>query len=352
VRSTLDDLFGPDTTEALERAGVLKVLRMADTYPCPRPGGDGCPRKVVECVDGSYVAVCGNDPSECDEVRLTPKAVEFLGVIPEKLFEALRGPLMIGGPVKKVDGVAQAYRIGAFVPQPGNTHPVYFVAASSGNQYAVAFDALRSRAEGQSFGLVTPTDRFLSEETSRQFRTLGIPVIPLANTVRLAKTGVFEAVADFLELFNSIGKCAAVEAGAQVHAQVRTSSGWQDLTEPQYGELIAQANHYTIFADERARTVSKQEGRQRKTFTNVQPAYFRILLTALEKRWRFDPATDRATGDHVAAKQVFQKARKAIDLRRKGVWALFKTEIVDKHAEYIFQPDSDVTFALIFLPKS
>ena len=214
VRSTLDGLFGKDTTEALERVGVLKVLRVADTYPCPHPGGDGCPRQVVDCKDGSYVAVCGNNPPECDEVKLTPKDVQFLGVIPEKLFEALHGPLKISGAIKRVNGVPQAYRIGAFAPQPGNTHPVYFVAASSGDQYAVAFDALRSRADDQSFGLVTPTDRFFSEETERQFRTVGIPIIPLANTIRLTNRGTFEAVSDFLELFNAIGKGAAVETGA------------------------------------------------------------------------------------------------------------------------------------------
>ena len=158
VRSVLAKKIGADVAGALERAGLLSLLRVADTYPCPQPGGDGCPRQIVEPKDGSYIAVCGNDPAECDELRLTPKDVELLGIVPERLLEHLRRPLQLSGAVRKVAGLTQTYQVGFFIPQPALKHPVFFTAAASQVAYAATIDALRSRAEGASFAVVTPTD--------------------------------------------------------------------------------------------------------------------------------------------------------------------------------------------------
>ena len=192
----------------------------------------------------------------------------------------------------------------------------------------------------------------ISEETTRQFRSLGVPILPLADTVRLSSTGQFKAVADFLRLFDSIGKRTSIETSATIYAEVFTSSGRRDLTQSEYERLMADAQSYAIFADERTRTAIKIEGRRQKRTEKILPSYFRMLRIAMSKRGRFDPVTDRLTENQVSAKQVFQHARKVIDLKRNGRWTLFKSEKVGNDTAYLFQPDPNIEFALIFLPHS
>lgn len=354
VRPALAEKIGSEVADALERAGLLTVLRVAETYPCPQPGGEGCPRHIVEAGDGSYIAVCGNDPAECDEVRLAPKDAELVGVVPERLLEALRSPLRISGTIRSIDGLPQAYQAGFYIPQPGTKYPIFFLAAASARQYTVMLDALRSRAEGGSFAVLAPTDRFIAPETARQFRTIGIPIIALADMIRLSPSGQLEAATNMLELFAMIGRrtAAKIISATEVFADVLTVDGWKNLTEKEYRDLVSTASAYQIFADERAKTASKPDGRRRKTMTGLQPSYFRMLRKAAEASGRFDPNVNGLTEEQLSGKQIFQRARQTIDLRRPSGWALFKTETVDDHAEYLFRPDPDITFALIFLPKS
>ncbi len=353
VRAVLAKQIGADATEALERVGIFSLLRIADTYPCPQPSGAGCPRRLVETTRGAYIGICGNEPAECSEVRLTPKDVEWLGVVPERLLEQLRPPLHLSGAVRKLEGLAHAYQAGFFIPQPAVKHPVFFTVAVSASAYAMVIDVLRSRAEGAAFAVLTPTDRFVSPDTVRQCRLSGIPLFSLAETMQLSPAGKFEAVTHVLDVFATIGKRTAtpVRSASDIVADVLTADGWQSLTEPEYRHLLSTAGRYQIFADERTRTAHKLDGRRRTT-TGIQPSYFRMVRKATEVSGRFDPGVNGLTDEQLSGKQIFQRARKAIDLERASGWALFKTELIDDHAEYVFRPDADITFALIFLPKS
>ena len=194
----------------------------------------------------------------------------------------------------------------------------------------------------------------MSAETIRQFRTTGVPLISLADTIRLSADGQLEATTHVLNLFAAIGRrtAALVSAATDVYADVLTTEGWKSLTETEYRHLVSHAGTYRIFADERARTACKLEGRQRQTTQGIQPSFFRMVRKAAETSGRFDPNVNGLTEEQLSGKQIFQRARQAIDLKRSSGWVLFKTETVDDHAEYLFQPDADVTFALIFLPKS
>jgi hypothetical protein len=75
-----------------------------------------------------------------------------------------------------------------------------------------------------------------------------------------------------------------------------------------------------------------------------------LIRTAVERRSNYDPGT--GDDDPDSAKQIFQRARQTIDLKVGKAWMLFKTDIVDSHATYRFDPDPSVTFALVFSPKA
>ena len=44
--------LGIEIVAVLEQTGILQQRRLADTYPCPGPRGEGCPRQVIE-IDGA-----------------------------------------------------------------------------------------------------------------------------------------------------------------------------------------------------------------------------------------------------------------------------------------------------------
>ncbi len=167
--------------------------------------------------------------------------------------------------------------------------------------------------------------------------------------------------ADVRHLFEGIGRRAAATPALTnpVVAHVLTHNGWQDLDESGYGHLVDTAAEYEILADERELAVWKRvDGTTRpQPSKGIQASFFRMIRSAVEKPGYFDPAVEGPDEDQVSGKQIFQRARQAIDIKytdRDGTtsWRLFKTAKVDNHAVYQFQPDPDCTFALIFLPSS
>jgi len=359
----LVELVGPDVLDALRATEVLRYQRVADTYPCPRAGGDGCPRAIVHHEDGTIEAVCGNEPAECKDIQLSSEDVQFLAVDPLGLCQTTAKALQIRGTPEALSGLRHGYRVGTFVPEPGVRHPVYLIVRCAEKEYAEALDTLRSRQDGAAFAVLVPTERFISDDVARQMSSLGIPVLPLADVVGF-EGNQLARLCDPLRYFAAIGRrgsgSLAVESTIVAKALVcdgSSSPRWLELDETGYGNLVAAADDYQIFADDRAKSVVKRNGSTADRKQNVKAAYFRIVRTAVEKQGYFDPAVDGPDEDQVSGKQIFQRARQVFDIRYndahgKPTWKLFKTEKVDNHAVYHFNRDPDVSFALIFLPES
>lgn len=339
---------------------MLTYLRIGEEYPCPKPGGPGCPMQVIECENGSLDAVCGNEPAECPDMHLALEDVEVLGVVPARLCEALRRPPLLSGHVDVDTGLHDIYRVASLIPQPGVLYPVYFVARCGAREYEAGLEALRSRREHQGFAVLAPTDRFLAEQTVRQMQVVGVPILALSGVIDLDDHGEFMAHVDPALFFSGIGRLGPgpVLAAQAVVARVRTREGWADLNEQQCRKLAEAADQYDIFVDERTRATARHENGEIKRRREVQATYFRLLRDAAEARGYFDPGTDDRYEDVLDdPKQTFVRAGQSIDIkykdqRGKTTWTLFKTRMAGKHSVYQFDPDPDVRFALIFLPPS
>lgn len=353
-RRHLRELLGTELVNALEVAGILKHRHVADRYPCLRSGGDGCPRVVIERDDGSLVAVCGNEPAECADLELSSTDVEVLAVAPEDLCETVGKALQIRTNVEALPGLRNAYRVGTFIPEAGIKHAIYLVVRCSERDSAEGIDALRTHAADQTFAVLLPTERFVTEEMRRQASAAGFVLVPLLDTVGLDATGL-RALGDPLTLFANVGRAGA--AAGQVSAVVarvfiRGGDGaptWRGLDAAGYQSLLAAASSYDIFADELTKTATKGKGSKRTDTTNVSASHFKMIHAAVDKRSNFDPGTGDEDG--VSAKQIFQRARQIFDIKHGKSWVLFKTDKVDNHAVYRFEPDASVTFAFVFAPN-
>ena len=359
-RRYLIDLIGSEVFGGLEASKLLSYQRMSDTYPCPHPGGESCPRQVIEMNDGTYHAVCGNEPRECEDLVLQRKDVEHLGVDPKTLCDAVARALKVKPSFEGLDGIVGVFKVGTFIPDPGVRQPVFLTVRCSETDYAEVLDALRSRHEREAFAVLVPTDRFIDDGTARQLASLGIPLLPLDDVIGV-EDGALTALVDPLTFFQRIGQTGpgATTTAPSVVAQALICDGkgkrvWRDLDERQYQDLVAAADDYLIFADELTKTVVKGTGPDRETATKVKVGYFRMIRAAVSKTFGyFDPAID-GPADQVSDKQIFQRARKAFDIKHSDnkTWTLFDSEKPENHAVYHLNPDPGATFALVFVPAS
>ena len=143
------------------------------SYPCPSPGGPGCPREVVEYHDGSIVAVCGDhEEVNCDDVPLSLSDVLVHTLDRRKLAGWVARALGIEDGFSQVDGSSETWRVGDYAPYVGKRFPVFLLLAFGGEQRSEAVQRL-CRIAGGPFMLAVPTADTLSSESKELLRERG-----------------------------------------------------------------------------------------------------------------------------------------------------------------------------------
>lgn len=355
-RRVVRELLGVELATALEEMGLLIPGSTAERYPCPSPGGEGCPRVVTRTTDQGFVALCGMTPSECGDMVLSPEDVRVVGLEPEALIEAAGRALQIRTRVEVLPHLCCAYRVGTFIPEPGLRHAVYLLARTSERDYAEAVDVLRVQSAGQTYAILVPTDRFVSDDLRRETSAAGIPLVFLSETLALERRQGFLPLRDPLSVFASVGHLVTldevpVDVVAEAYVKPRGQGGsWRKLDEVAYSRLLGTLDSYDVFADERARCVSRADASGRNETKGVTPSYFKQIRSVIETRGYYDPVL--ADDASPSSKQILQRARQTFDIACGKSWSIFKTRKVENHAVYEFNPDSSVSFAFVFLPKT
>jgi hypothetical protein len=166
---TLDELPGwaAPTLDWRKRLGkefdqVGKLLRptseLAASVDCPSPGGDGCPRRVVDHGGGRFVAVCGDSPRNCDDLTLTKPDLVIRRIDEAVLCKGIAAALSLSAPAATGTGQPGILHVGDFEPIAGKRFPVYLAIQLEQE----ALEPLAVRLWGvasTSFILLTPTRR-------------------------------------------------------------------------------------------------------------------------------------------------------------------------------------------------
>jgi hypothetical protein len=348
-RRYVHDLLGVELARVLETGGVLRQVGIARNYPCEERAGDHCPRAVIE-IDGAHHAVCGNRPVGCCDLVLTEREAGLLTTNMMSLCRIIGSTLGTRGSPERIRDLSGVHRVGSIIPGPGIRYPVYLVIRSNAQSYTEAFGALVGRQARTPFSMLVPTGRFLTDQIEHEAQTRGVVILTLDDILVLVD-GRFACAVDPETLFSDLGQRPRGSFGAgQTVARALVCNGksqarWQELDEKQYQALLADASSYDVFADEKTKTVRK------KGFIkeNIPQSYFRSIEAALCSRAHFDPTV--AGPELVSGKQLFQRARQYFDIKSgASSWKMFKTvRTEERHSVYAFRPDSDVSFALIFL---
>lgn len=166
---TLDELPGlaAPNLEWRKRLGkefdqVGKLLRptseLAASVDCPSPGGDGCPRRVIDRGGGEFVAVCGDSPRNCDDLPLTKPDLVIHRIDEAVLCKGIVAALGLSAPAATGTGQSGILHVGNFEPIAGKRFPVYLaiqIEADSLESLAVRLWGVANTA----FILLTPTRR-------------------------------------------------------------------------------------------------------------------------------------------------------------------------------------------------
>lgn len=148
------DRFGEDFDAGQE---LLRLTdRRAEAYPCPSPGGVGCPRRVVDHGNGRLVAVCGDRPKRCDKLILTKQDIAVHELDARKLCVAVAVAFGIEPVFDEIAGFRQTYRLGDYHPLAGKRFPIFLTIQTDRASLAGVATLLCGATES-AFILLAPT---------------------------------------------------------------------------------------------------------------------------------------------------------------------------------------------------
>ena len=142
---------------------------LAESFPCPHPVHDNCPRRVVHNGPDDIVAVCGNASPQCEPIELSRRDIVVRRLRADRWLEAVATALREANVLGESDLRAPAgvVTIGE-LRRRGMRLPVVWIREASA-AFEVLARAIRSTADGDGLVVVLPpgirehTDRPLTD---------------------------------------------------------------------------------------------------------------------------------------------------------------------------------------------
>lgn len=354
-RERLGDLFD---VLAAPTSGVLRPAGLADRYRCPAPGGDGCPRRVVDNSDGTYDAVCGMDSPGCADLRgLTRADLDLHRFDCDAFLDAL---CRAGSLDPRHDGVMippYTFQVGDLVDGHRPTTRVFFAARPAHPGFVSAMGWIRSTASNAL--VLLPTLRMLGTDVETHYNSavrfgaldrmllvedgrlvLRLPNSPLADHVSEGPAPSYPE------------HCAMVHASGEPEGRL--------ITRAEYDRLVAQKDAYDLLADglDASRKARRRLANGNFKSVGLSPSEFTMLLRYITRSaagggacrpWR----TGVSSQSPVAARETFKRMRRKVDVKTDSrQYRFFKmhTRFEGGDAEYEFSPSDGASYCVIAPP--
>jgi len=328
------------------------MRELATAYPCPRPGGDGCPRRVVKrpAPDNTetFVAVCGCSPRECEEVELAKGDLILRRPDVPKIVKELRSALGVTGQPGPLEDLPNAWRVGMFIPDPRLRVPVLFIWRAERDALAVALADLLGRQAGPALVLV-PSAEDLPPVARAELARRGAAVVDLGTTVG------YDAEARRLAMVLTTARLRALLPARSAHvadavALVITDCEEREASADDVAALLgADRDAYDLIVDGIRNQIWKRGA--------AAPGKFRAknhvhVLRDLVDAHRPVLPDDLLSVRHVSADgggraEQLIRTRHAIEGAR-GRRFIKSTRLDDDLTAYQWAPDPGLRFALIF----
>lgn len=181
-------------------SGFLRKLKEPSaTYPCPRRGGDGCPRRVVVHSPSDIVAVCGCAPKECDPLKLQSEDIAVFELDRKRFCGFLADSLRLAPAAEHVGSHDTIWHVGSLAVTATDRRPVFLVAASNRTSFDAGIGTLLGAFQGP-FTVLTPTLRFAGAPTMESSRQRGAALLALDEVIVDSGDGKLVAAAALADL--------------------------------------------------------------------------------------------------------------------------------------------------------
>ena len=173
-------------------AFLKPVGQLAREISCPSPGGDGCPRKVVQHGEDRFRAVCGMTPTECESIEVSREELTCLTLDRRKLVTLVSTVFNTeqrGGRAASDDA---AVCVGLHHVAAGVGFPVFL---SIPGPFGAGAKGEILRSDAGVGAIVLPTRRSASEGQLAELQSKGAAVFFLEDVVTVKDGRLVGAVA-------------------------------------------------------------------------------------------------------------------------------------------------------------
>ncbi len=179
-------------TYEVGKAFLRPTDQLASSYPCPSPGGDGCPRGIVVHSDDDIVAVCRQRPKQCNSVKLTRADILVYALSRRALCSALSRALGLVPLSRPIEVLPQTLRIGHYPFATGRRAAVYLTIQREAEDLRDTVWRLLMKSDDPCI-LITPTTHVCNAETQGMLTESGALLIALDDALGLDDTGAMVA---------------------------------------------------------------------------------------------------------------------------------------------------------------
>lgn len=206
--------------------------KMAVSLACPNPGGDSCPRRVVQHGDGTASAVCGDSPKACKTLEVTTEALRIHALDTRKLMEALVKALALELPTRS-PAPSLVMRLGTRERAAGLGVPVFLcVPGSTPRPKLQDLDDILGTPIPVI--LLCPTAGSLPDIVAEPLRRHGVTVMPLDGAIVVRGVGKLSLTpqggAVVQKLLGQLGNMVDQAKGPQRIWDLAPGTKWEDMT--------------------------------------------------------------------------------------------------------------------------
>jgi len=219
------------------QAFLRATSELARTYPCPSPGGDGCPRGVVMHDEQDIIAVCRSTPRQCDDVKLTKADVVVWELDWRKLGTAIGTALGLTAPRRPRQVLPGTMRLGWCSAANGKRAAVYLTIQHEPKALSAMLSRLLTEAV-PPFVVAAPTAECCESDTAQLLQRMAVCFLPIdeclawedgqgfaaTDRARAVLSGLAADLAEELTPRMSGGRQRAVK-----QIEVPPGSRWDDL---------------------------------------------------------------------------------------------------------------------------
>lgn len=334
--------------EALSAVNLLAADGIAERIQCPDGTGPDCPYRVVSQDGGGWVAVCGNHPPQCRDVRLSDEDAVLHRLVPDRLAQHLKSMLGLVGQSGEVPEVPGVLRLGVFKPVPDVRTPVFLICRAGSAAFSSAVRQIELLEPNSTPAICALTDNAVNGTTDVYLKGRGIPLLVMSDLFGISHEGDLTLLAPIESFHGALrGAGATRSSDRNCVAEVFEGGNWRGVSQQEYDRMKERLRLVDVGVDEIDQKVY-HSGSEFTASKSMAPGLWSLLRYALEHRYPFDPSAEGPQMDQDSADQAFRRMRRAVDIGRGRNWHLFHEERRDGARCYVFRPISGATYLFIF----